>query len=788
MTLLDGRLKEYLAKNGRPLNGWISSSALEGANSGKLPPPANAAAAAGNSPLNVPQAAMVVGEPIPIVFGRRRGTVGGVLIFPKATEARFENNATTVTSRYHMVLADGRLPDIQRRDVRLGECRIGTFSQNYNQRAGTFVPGNFATAQTGYTVPTFANYTGGGGNYQGLSTFEAGNTFTGGSDDWRTGWNIFIRGGMIIERGRLLDATVDSSDNLADLTLWALQRSGRVPAAMIDITSLTSAALFLETVGLWCNGEFSASGNLGDWLIKILPDFLLRETKVGGKFGLRPLLPVSGGAINTGAITPEWVLTESAIIPDSYQVDYAEAASRRPVAMAMLWRQQADDTDVPIVRTLTVGDQNASGPVEQHDLSQYATTENHAAKVGAYLYARRTLSTHTATVRIKPGNQTGTIAQGDIVQIYLAVETSREAVGRINRFYQVESIGHSLSGEETLSLSHFPVNSSGQSLIALAVANATAPGTTLSSNRTGGSCDIPGASTSTTVPTKSTSGTPISGQATGGGASSTYWAATGQFIDLFGGGTFGGAAPTDSPAGPAEGGARQFANSGGPIGPSTGINALGGDDRCPYGYAPFSPDSFVYFRAVPNVFSNSPPNYGWSPTATHHFVSLAVPYLSPRPVVWPGSKVQYGVASAGGDLVKYGIASRSVPLNALTVLDISGNYDTGATNDAGYFTGRDIYYEFSNSRTATAAVQWSGNYGVDNLFILGYVCSSQDGTPGTPVLAKLYKVVEGDTMAIISQKAYGTTSRANDIQAANPWLMGLDNWGLVPGTMLTIPT
>jgi len=200
----------------------------------------------------------------------------------------------------------------------------------------------------------------------------------------------------------------------------------------------------------------------------------------------------------------------------------------------MLWRQQADDTDVPIVRTLTVGDQNASGPVEQHDLSQYATTENHAAKVGAYLYARRTLSTHTATVRLKPGNQTGTIAEGDIVQLYLAVETSREAVGRINRFYQVESIGHSLSGEETLSLSHFPVNSSGQSLIALAVANATAPGTTLSSNRTGGSCDIAGASTSTTVPTKSTSGTPISGQATGGGASSTYWAATGQFIDLFG--------------------------------------------------------------------------------------------------------------------------------------------------------------------------------------------------------------------------------------------------------------
>jgi hypothetical protein len=723
----------------------ISTATLLGdavsAQSGKLPPPANAAAAAGNSPLNVPQAAMVVGEPIPIVFGRRRGTVGGVLIFPKATEARFENNATTVTSRYHMVLGEGRMPDIQRRDVRLGECRIGTFSQNYNQRAGTFVPGNFATAQTAYTVPTFPTYTGGGGNYQGLSTFEAGNTFTGGSDDWRTGWNIFIRGGMIIERGRLLDATVDSSDNLADLTLWALQRSGRVPAAMIDLTSLASAALFLETVGLWCNGEFDASGNLGDWLIRILPDFLLRETKVGGKFGLRPLLPVTSGAINTGAITPEWVLTESAIIPDSYQIEYAEAASRRPVAMAMLWRQQADDTDVPIVRTLTVGDQNASGPVEQHDLSQYATTENHAAKVGAYLYARRTLSTHTATVRIKPGNQTGTIAQGDIVQMYLAVETSREAVGRINRFYQVESIGHSLSGEETLSLSHFPVNSSGQSLIALAVANATGPGTTLSSNRTGGSCDIAGASTSTTVPTKSTSGTPISGQATGGEGSSTYWAATGQFIDPFGDTTgSGGAAPTDSPAGPAEGGARQFANSGGPIGPSTGTNALGGDAICPNGYI--------------EVVG------GWNGGSFSG----------------PGSMVcndpQGGFTATGFPSVAFGATQR---FGTFTYQDVTITWNDPVHGFSQGFSKNVISHDLSDFTC------------IFEIYATSYTCKLPSGAAGPTVTGRLYKVMEGDSMASISRKMYGTPARANDIQAANPWLMGLDNWGLVPGMVLAIP-
>ena len=536
------------------------------AQSGNLPPPAAAAAAAGNSPLQVPQAAMAIGEPIPVIWGRRRGNVGGVLAFPRATEARFENNSSTVTSRYHMVIGEGRIPDIQRRDVRCGECRIGTFSQNESARAGSWAPGNFATAASFSWTPT--NFTGGGGNYQGLSTFEAGATFAGGSDDWRTAWNVFLRGGTIVERGRLLDSTVDSSDNIADLVLWALQRSGRVPDGMIDFPSLVAAARFVEVNGLWCNGEFSSSTNLGDWLVGILPQFLLRETKGAWRFGLRPLVPTnSDGTITTTAITPRWVLTEAAIKPGTYQIEYSDTAISGPTPLAMLWRQQHDDTDVPIVRTLIVGDPNAPGPAEQHDLSQFATSENHAAKVGAYKFTRRTLSTHTASVVLTPGNQTGQIAEGDIVQIYLQVITSREPASVINRFYVVESLGYNLAGEETLSLSHFPVNSSGQSLIALAVAAAVGTGTILPSNRTGSSCDLPGAAADTSVPARTTSGTPFSASSGGGGIS----------VGGGGGGGSGGGgggvtpgldpygpdgAPTDSPPLPNEGGAPNYAGSG----------------------------------------------------------------------------------------------------------------------------------------------------------------------------------------------------------------------------------
>jgi hypothetical protein len=708
------------------------------AQSGKLPPPANAAAAAGNSPLQVAQAAMVVGEPIPVVWGRRRGTAGGVLVFPRATEARLENNSTTVTSRYHMVISDGQLPDIQRRDVRCGECRIGTFSQNYNQRAGSWAPGNFATAQTAYTVPTFPTFTGGGGNYQGLSTVEAGASFTGGSNDWRTGWNIFLRGGTIVERGRLLDSIVGSSDNVADLALWALQRSRRVPDGMIDLPSLLTAARFTEANGLWCNGEFVASANLGDWLIRLLPDFLLRETKVGGKFGLRPLLPTNeDGTINTGPIAPDWILTESAIVPDSYSADWSTAASRQPVAMAMLWRQQHDDADVPIVRSLPVGDQNASGPVEQHDLSQFATTEIHPARVGAYRYARRILSTHTATVKLKPGNQTGQIIEGDIVQIVLQVITNREPAGLLNVVYVVESVGHSMAGEETLNLSHFPVNSSGQGLIALAVAGVTPPGQILPSNRTGSSCDISGASTDTTVPAKSTSGTPIASQGTGG-PNGTYWAAGGQFIDLFPGT----GAPNDSPPYPPIGG--RHANNGGVIPPSSGTNDLGGDARCPNGYAVVNGWVKAGFIYGPDSGDNGG---GFSFTSSSGFPNVA-----------PGTPYDYGNFRIQPFLVSW--------------------TDPTAGSRSEIAIG---FYKKTNGSTVAFEIAATS-----------YSCKLDDGSAGSSVsnpsgIPRVYQVREGDSFATISTKVYGNSGRASDIKTANPQLMGLDNWGLVPGLWLTIP-
>ena len=397
----------------------------------------------------------------------------------------------------------------------------------------------------------------------------------------------------------------------------------------------------------------------------------------------------------------------------------------------MIWRQQHDDTDVSIARTLIVGDPNASGPPEQHDLSQYATSENHPAKVGAYRFTRRTLSTHTASVVIKPGNQTGAIAEGDIVQIYLQVTTSREPASVINRLYVVESKGHNLSGEETLSLSHFPVNSGRQSLIALAVAAAVGTGTILPSNRTGSSCDLPGAASDTSVPAKTTSGTPFSGASSGGGT------------DPYGGG----GKPTDSPPLPGTDGAAQYAAGRGTLPPSPGGHPEGGDPRCPNG-----------LHRVTGAINGGGVIFGVGVSATLYYIGMSLPMVtsggSPYNnwswTVYPWKVTWFGWLGAESGPP----SSQSADINSLVALP------------------------GSPSGTPDFPLDWTAIF----------TCKLANGTPDAPTPArKIYTVVEGDSMRNISEKMYGTPNRADDIQNANPWLMGLDNWGLVPGTRLDIP-
>lgn len=485
---------------------FLSSSdplALLAIQAGQINAPADVAAAQGTTDLDRPQRFAQIGEPVPIVFARFRNSKGGILISPGATEARFENDASNnVTAYYMLVLSEGQLDSIPVKDVFQRACRVGSHSQTYNRRAGTWTPGNFLVQRAGKDLPEAPFFCGTVGSYPGISTLSFNVTIPDGFDQYNRQVHLFIRGGMAVTR--IYDSTLGPSDNFADLVKWLLVNTSRVPTAMIDDTALLAAATFLEVNGFTCNIEISESTNYSDLAARLAPYFLLAESSAGGKRSLRPLLPVTaGGAIKTTAITAEYTFTEDTVIPGTLEISYLSLADRQPFVVQVIWRQQLE-SNIGIIRTAEVRYAGTAevGPYEQHDLSKFCTSEDHAVKVGAYILAKRLYTTHTIRFAARPQEHNTIISTGDIIRVRLARENSTYANSVHDYLYQVERITKTLAGDVSYEATHFPIDDEGRSLIALDVAAAVGTGIILPSGRTGVSCDV-NSSSDNTIPAES---------------------------------------------------------------------------------------------------------------------------------------------------------------------------------------------------------------------------------------------------------------------------------------------
>jgi hypothetical protein len=462
--------------------------------SGMIQPPLVENAAKGNTPLDVAQRAAIIGAPIPIVFCRRIDDAGGVLVSPAATEGRYVNNSISneLTVSLALVLSEGELPLLQLRDVFQRACRVGTWAQAFEDRAGTWTRGNFITEVAGKTAWDCPYYCGTGGNYGCMTTLSYTNSFADGDDTWSKQVHAFVREGMQVNR--ILDSTYGSSNNVVDLALYLIRESGRVSPDLIDADLMESAALFCDVNEFYFNGVFEESINLEDWLAQVSSDFLLRIVEKDGKKGLRPRIPANvDGSIDTSEVSWVFGFTEEHIIPDGFEIQYISLAERKPICAQMLWRQQPDD-DIGIIRTAEVrfDNQAVNGPYEQYDLSQFCATENHAVKVGAYRVVRRQYISHTLRIQIKPDAYNGTLILGDIVRVQLRRETNVSQVTFHDYLYEVERIDKALSGIVTLDLTHFPIDSQGRSITAMAVDAAVGDGVLISTGRADFSCDVPG--------------------------------------------------------------------------------------------------------------------------------------------------------------------------------------------------------------------------------------------------------------------------------------------------------
>ena len=495
--------------------------------------------------------------------------VGGVMITPKATEGNFSNDlaetrletagvwtSTEVREEIYvkmlLVACDGAIGPILVKDMFYGNCRRGTYNQAYNARAGTWSPGNtiddyiyahvspnafgsyplptnpqigqwyklglvlrgrvsagagggYVTWNLNYLEHNMPTFCGTSGTYSGITTLSFEITLAG-STNWNKQISAFVREGLIVTR--LVDGSSGSSDNFVDLAKHLMLQSGRIPSDLIDDTSLAIAANFTNTNNFLFNGVVGDSQNLSDWLQKTSYNFLLRLTNTNGKFGLIPRLPYNTDyTIKTTEITPKFEFTEENILPGGFSIDYISLEDREPICISAQWRQQGD-ADFGLVRTVDVRYQNEalSGPFNSMDLSNYCTTENHAIKVATYKLASRKHLTHYLRIQVREQNYNKSLVVGDIVRVRLRRETSEGEVEFHDFVYEITRIEKTFGSVINYDLTHFPIDSQGRSLVALAVDAAVGAGNIINVGRSTHDCDTN--SSTDTSPLGTSSSTP----------------------------------------------------------------------------------------------------------------------------------------------------------------------------------------------------------------------------------------------------------------------------------------
>ena len=470
--------------------------------SGIIDNPVSEGAAAGNTQLDKQQRAAVIGEPVPIVFCRRTGSgasaIGGVLAEPLCTEGRFVNDSTTnvLTLDFMLVLSEGDMNQLLLKDCFQRSCRVGTWEQTYNRRAGSFVPLYSITTVANKTPWNLPTYVGTSGRYEDMTTIHFSNTYADGSNNALKQVFCFVRDGMNVTR--ILDSTLGPSNNFIDLAIYLLKT--RIPDALIDTTSMTAAATFLNANSLFFNGVFNRSSNLEDYLTSTGNHFLLRLSEKNGKKTFKPRVPTNtDGTIKVTAITPSYNFTEEHIIQGSFQVSYIPIEDRKNCNVQIIYREQPDD-DIGIVRTAEIkfDGEASTGPYESHDLSTYCTSENHAVKVGSYIAIRKKTITHTCRISVRPSTFNATLELGDIVRVKLRRETEA-GLSSHDYFYEIERIEKNTSGLITLDLTHFPIDNQKRSIVALLVNSATGSGALVGTSRTDFSCDVSGRRTDTST-------------------------------------------------------------------------------------------------------------------------------------------------------------------------------------------------------------------------------------------------------------------------------------------------
>ena len=291
------------------------------------------------------------------------------------------------------------------------------------------------------------------------------------SIDYFTQTHLFVSNGIQVRR--LLDGGTSSSSDYADLVYYLMKQSTVIADDQIDVDSLKAAIKCNRYYRLYYNGILQTTQNLAEWITRTAPYFLMIPTQLDGRYGFAPVSPLdASGKLSTSTIYPKLTLTRDDIVDGSYKRRYIASRDRRPICLIMVYRVQPDG-NLGTTSTVEVrySGSASSGPFEQHDLSEFCVHPKAAVTVAKCILAKRRYTTHECEMTVDRSGKN--LNPGDIVRVTMKTTTSDGTGLNDSHLYQIDTVTEGLEGSVNLSMTHFPVDGKGRSMVAMEVASNT---------------------------------------------------------------------------------------------------------------------------------------------------------------------------------------------------------------------------------------------------------------------------------------------------------------------------
>ena len=213
-----------------------------------------------------------------------------------------------------------------------------------------------------------------------------------------------------IDNNDVITWAADASSNLFPEIAYSLLASTKIGAGKlvgvdsIDFRAMKDAADYCSKNKFFWDGTISSKLNLRDFIFEHAGYCLLDFTIIGGRFSLKPSVPVNSSNKIDKTVLPEikCLFTDGNI--NDLQVSFLSPEERQTFRAAVLYRGE-NPNGFPETKSLLIEEKIAGGstdPIETFDLSGFCTSRQQAEYFAFFAIRSRRLVDHGLTFKTAP--------------------------------------------------------------------------------------------------------------------------------------------------------------------------------------------------------------------------------------------------------------------------------------------------------------------------------------------------------------------------------------------------